>query len=531
MTAGWPTLWAAGRRGLVSGVLGLGLVQALAMAAMAWGIRASFLMLPHPGATAGGPVAVIVLAGLLLALARWQENQLAERLGQRFANETRTRLFEARARSGGRRPNGHADLVLLQRLAGDMSAVRLWIGKGVLRSLVSAFRLGTMGLILAWWMPPEVAAGVLAAIGLGFGAMYLVSIRQAPVHRRLHRARSQVTRFLAERLPHAGALRIAGRMQKEALALERRTRRLERHAVGRQRLHGLMRCIPDVVRGISVAWVLVAAMASGLGTADTAACLAMVGLMIPGLRDLAGVWDRRAAWLEVQGRLQPWLGCQAPVPRQQDHPTPASGPSRIVAIGPDGNTPGSTPLHPGQKVLLQAQDAQTCRHWLHAVANMAPEATGYTLLNAWPCPPSITLVEPRSPLLGGSLRRAATFGSARRPGDARVLRVLREVGLQDLVDRLGGLDGRLGWAGEGLSEKERACLLLARAMLSRSDLVLLDALPLTLTPELARAIGRWLDRCRATVLLANAYAGAVGERDITVWRLPPARGADASAAA
>jgi len=100
-----------------------------------------------------------------------------------------------------------------------------------------------------------------------------------------------------------------------------------------------------------------------------------------------------------------------------------------------------------------------------------------------------------------------------------VLRVLREVGLQDLVDRKGGLDGRLGWSGEGLADDERALLLLARAMLSRSDLVLLDALPLDLTPDLVKAIGRWLERCKATVVLATAYSSAIDEHTVTVWRL------------
>jgi ABC-type multidrug transport system fused ATPase/permease subunit len=517
--SGWPQLWSTGRRSLVLMVLALGLLQALSMAGMAWGIRTAFQTLHISAAVSPWPIATVIMAGLTLALARWQESKLSERLGQRFANEVRARLFEARACSTSLSEGGHTDRVVLQRLTSDMTAIRLWVGKGVLRSLVSTFRLGAMGMILAWWMPPALALGVLACMALGLAGMYLASTRLTPVHRRLNRARAGVSHFLTERLPQAAALRLAGRLRKETASLARRARRLERQAVGRQQWHGLMRSIPDAVRGLSVAWVLVMAMSLPLSAADTAACLAMVGLMIPGLRDLAGFWDRRAASGEVRRRLRPWLEGQPQPSPQEGRPGPPCGPHNLLMTDVPEEPALHTPLQPGQKVLLQTGNAQLCQQWLRCVANLTASASGHTLLDAFPHPPSATLIDRHAPVLGGSLRRAATLGSTRRPGDARVERVLREVGLQDLLDRLGGLDGRLGWSGEDLSEDERARLLLARAMLSRSDLVLLDALPLTLTPDLGKTIGGWLDRCQATVVLANVYASVVEEEKVTIRRL------------
>ncbi|TNF53258.1 MAG: ABC transporter ATP-binding protein, partial [Burkholderiales bacterium] len=505
----WPRLWSTGRRSLVLAVLALGLMQALSMAGMAWGIRASFIALHTPGVVRLWPLAIVVMAGFLLALARWQENKLSERLGQRFANDVRARLFEARALSTGLPRRGPSDRTVLQQLTSDMSAIRLWVGKGVLRSLVSAFRLGSLCVILAWWMPSTLALGVLVCMALGLAGMYLVSTRLTRVHRRLNRARAGLTRFLTERLPQAAALRLAGRLSRETESLTRRTKRLECQAVHRQQLHGLMRSIPDGVRGLSVAWVLAVAMTRGLSAADTAACLAMVGLMIPGLRDLAGVWDRRAAEGEVRRRLRPWLNSQAERSKEAAVAGHERGPRPSMAPDVEDHAATTLALQPGQKVLLKARDAQSCRLWLQTLANTTAEHSRHALLDALPHPPSVTLVNRHAPMLGGSLRRAATLGSARRPGDAKVLRVLKEVGLWSLVDRVGGLDGRVGWSGEGLSDDERSRLLLARAMLSRSDLVLLDELPLAWTPELDVAVGRWLLRSKATVVLAHAYSRVV----------------------
>lgn len=525
----WPRLWAAGRQVLVLLVVALGLVQALAMAGMAVGIRTSFAALPVPDRFPTWPIPLIIFSGVLLAIARWQERKAGERLGQRYANEVRARLFKVLAGVPGNRQSVQSEHGQLQRLAGDMGAIRLWIGQGLLRALVSAVRLGSVGVFLVWWMPAQLMLGVLAFMIMGLLSMYLLSTRLAMLHRRLRRARAGVTRFLAERLPHAQALRVAGRLARESRALDRRTRRLEQQAVGRQNLHGLMRSVPDAVRGLSVAWVLAVAMSLKMSAADTAACLAVVGLMVPGLRDLAGVWDKRAAWLVVKGRLQPWLEALNQEPDSVDR-TVCAEPQfalhdphsfQIDEVRCDGLFPIAAQLKPGQKVLLQSADRETRNRWLNAMAGLLPSPNAQPLL--WQPDrsleePSITLVDDGSPLLGGSLRRAATFGSPRRPSDKRVLRVLQDLGLQGLINRVGGLDGRLGWSGDGLSGEERRRLLLARAMLSTSDLVLLDDLGVDLTPDLQTALRHWLGRCKASVVLADTYALAA-HREMTTWRL------------
>ncbi|MFN3493919.1 MAG: hypothetical protein ACK40L_05380 [Hydrogenophaga sp.] len=527
--APWPGLWAPGRRGLVCWVVALGLLQALAMAGMAVGIRASFVALPAAKPLPVWPLVLVVVTGVLLGVARWQEKSSGERLGQRYASAVRRCLFQALSVPANARSGQPPQLDSVQRLTGDLAAIRLWIGQGVLRALVSAVRLGVLALFLVWWMPAPLMLGVVACMAAGLLGMYAVSMRLAAAHTGLRRSRWGVARFLVERLPHAQALALAGRMPRETSALDRRMHRLEQEAVRRQNLHGLMRSVPDGVRGLAVAWVLAVAMALQMPAADAAACLAVVGLMVPGLRELAGVWDKHAAWQVVKARVQPWLDSAAdedgdtgpPPSRAQGFVPDLPGAVGVHEVCSDDLVPVTSPLAPGQKVLLQAEEQGLRQQWLEALA-CALSAPGAKPAARRRQPPqersAITLVNATAPLLAGSLRRAATFGSPRRPADQRILTVLKEVGLQPLVDRLGGLDGRLRWGGTDLSDNERRRLLLARAMLSRAELVLLDDLEMALTPELAAAIRRWLGRRKGSVVMADTYTSAALE-DMTVWRL------------
>jgi len=84
--------------------------------------------------------------------------------------------------------------------------------------------------------------------------------------------------------------------------------------------------------------------------------------------------------------------------------------------------------------------------------------------------------------------------------------VARALGLGALLDRMpSGLHQLVGETGWQLSHGERARVFVARAILQRPDLVLLDESFDALDPEtLERAVRCVLDRTRTTVLLAGA---------------------------
>ncbi|BAO82070.1 ABC-type multidrug transport system, ATPase and permease components [Serpentinimonas raichei] len=511
-----PPLWCSGRKAAVLKVLVLALAQAACAALVALGVRLAFVELGARQPLPWEALLWVAVGGVGLALARWHERQQSERLGQRYANELRLALFKAMARSrplwgGGLNPG-----VLHQRLVGDMGAVRQWIGQGLLRLLATGISLSALLVFLALWMPPVLALGVAVAIGVGMAAQFYLAAGLQPVHGRLRRARSRLNLFVSERLAHAQSLRLAGRLQQECDDMESRFERVEVAAVARQGQHGLMRAAADLVRAAAIVWVLAAAFLLGLAAADAAATLAAVGLMVQGLRDLAGVGDRRAAWLAAKPRLLQGLAggngplpvntgsARAPTERAESDAWAEAALIKLVDVraGPLHHS-GAFQLHAGDRVWLAGPAGSGKSTLLRLLAGLVRPEAGQVRRRA----PSgskglqwVALIDPEAPLLSGSLRRALTLNCRPRPSDARVLEVAHAVGLQDTLRRLGGLEGRLLWAGRNLSDYERRRVLLARALLSTMPVVLLDDLGLDRDPLLIRAVRHWLQTSPAAVV-------------------------------
>ena len=86
----------------------------------------------------------------------------------------------------------------------------------------------------------------------------------------------------------------------------------------------------------------------------------------------------------------------------------------------------------------------------------------------------IDYISMRAPILSGSLRRALTMGIAQMPCDARIASMAHTFGLGEVLNRVGGLDGKISeWAGN-LSSGEVRRVMLTRSALSGAHLLLLD---------------------------------------------------------
>ncbi len=135
--------------------------------------------------------------------------------------------------------------------------------------------------------------------------------------------------------------------------------------------------------------------------------------------------------------------------------------------------------------------------------------------------PMTVYVGSRSPILQGSLRRALTLGISPRPDDAAVEARARNFGLGPLIERLGGLDARVGEGGRTLSDGETLRVHLARAELSAPDLLVVDAPGVGSDPELRRSFASLVRNGAATTLVAASEAAPW---DIADRRLVMAKG-------
>lgn len=173
----------------------------------------------------------------------------------------------------------------------------------------------------------------------------------------------------------------------------------------------------------------------------------------------------------------------------------ASG-DRVLLLGPSGggkSTLGAllAGLRRPQSglLLLQGLDAPTLGSQWHALATAAPQFH-------------------ENHVLSGSLAFNLLMGREWPAGEAaraEALALCRELGLGALIDRMpAGLDQRIGETGWQLSHGERSRLFLARALLQKAPLTVLDESFAALDPEtLAQCLRVVTERAQTLVVIAH----------------------------
>lgn len=221
--------------------------------------------------------------------------RLSEGLGLDYVTAVRDRLFRHLVKVEPALIQRRRHGAMLQSFVGDLTALRQWVAEGVMRSILAVVAL--VGLIgwLALAMPQLAAAalGVVALACLG-GALLLRPLSRA-VHA-VRRERGRVSAFASERLSASATILASARGASEAKRLANRVDRLNRAALKRAWLTGLLRALPHLATtAIVIAAVLAAGSLPAGGMAGTVLVIGIIGLA---LRDLA-----RAAELTVPGLI------------------------------------------------------------------------------------------------------------------------------------------------------------------------------------------------------------------------------------
>ncbi len=457
--------------------------QAICAGVAAFATRDVFFALREPGALPVAALVAIILSSFGIAIMRIGERVLAEKLGQDYAAELRQDLFNHLTRIPTRAISGRRIGGLALRFVGDLSAIRGWLASGLTRLISAAIVLPSAALVL-FLLSPLLAAAAVGPILLGLAAMAVIGNRLTPVHRLLRSRRARLASDMSERIPVAAELRLLGRMGLENANLKKRTAQLVETAVQRAKSAAALRAIPDIASGTAAAALLYAALVTGISAPTVAGAMAALGLMIHPMRSLAGVWDRHRAWIAAREKCEQLLAIprHAMVERSDDVDT-AQGIAlefQDVSAGRLQNL--NIILDPGKKVAVIGGNGAGKSTLLMLAAGLDKPERGQVLIGGKA--PSGLSVEERvkfiglmgkgSPILAGSLRRALTMGVAGRPKDTKILAAAHRFGLAEVIDRLGGLDGKVAEAGRNLSSGEIRRLLLARLSLGQSSIVLLD---------------------------------------------------------
>lgn len=480
-----PALGADGRARSIAVVALLAVGQAAAAGIAAFATRDVFAALGEAAAVPPTTALLLLAAsGLGLAALRIAERVRAERLGQDYAATLRLALFRHVARLPASEVARRRAGALALRFVGDLQAVRGWISSGVARLISSAIVLPATVLVL-FALNPVLAAAAAGPLLLGLLAMAVAGPALGPAHHRLRERRARLAADMSERLPHGPELRLLGRVKRETRRLERRTAGLVDAAVARALRLAALQAIPDVVSATSAAALLFAAWSAGAAPAEAAGALAALGLATHPLRALAGVWDRRRAWVVARDKCEEVLAVR-PVARKPD--TDADGAAKgpalaFAAVRMRRDAPPLTIVAgDGEKVAVVGPNGAGKSTLLALAAGLEGPAAGRVSLagrdvrglGAQERARRIAFAGPRSPILKGTLRRALAMGCDPQPGDDAIEAMAERAGLGSVLARLGGLDGTVREGGRNLSAGEARRILLVRALLGEGELLLLD---------------------------------------------------------
>lgn len=520
-----PRPLGGGRRRGVALVAAAALAGAGAAGLAAWATRGVFAALHAGGAPSGALLAALGLAGLGLAGARVAERACAERVGQGYAAAMRGALLRHFAHRAPRELAGLRLGYLSIRFTGDLAALRSWASLGLARLVAGAVSLAGM-LLLAALIVPGLAVAVVLPVLAGLALLGATGAGLGALHGEARARGAKLAAETTERARAAPYLRAMGRLPRELDKVAEGAEAVAAVAVRRARATAAVAAIPDVAAGLGAAAAVVQAVRTGASPADLAAALALLGLMLRPLRDLAGVADRYRAW-EVAVRRCAEILAEPGIATGRRPKARPEGPGRLVvrdAVAP-GIGPLSAELAPGEKVALAGPSGSGKSALLALAAGLEAPLSGRVRLDGAPpqdvAAREIVHVSAASPVLKGSLRRALTLGLRRRPGDAEIAAEAEAFGLGPLLAAR-GLDGAVTEDGRTLSAGERMRVLLVRAALARPRLLLLDAPDADLDAEGLAALARLLDRTPASVLVAPRTPALIAQCD-RVWRLEAGR--------
>lgn len=517
-------------------------VVVLLMGAALLGLSGWFITAAGAAGLAGIGVAFDVFrpsAGVrFLALgrtaARYGERLLTHDAVLRGLASLRVRLMQGYARAPYLQMARLRGGEVLNRLTADIDALD-GIALRLVIPVAAALAALSVSFAMLWWLV-DLRVALWSVLSLSAGAaaaLIWVARHSARPSRQAERALQGFRLRVIDLLRGQAVLAFAGQLQgrvDHALAADARLRAAQLEVAAKERRAGVALSLTASFAAAGALWLGAELARRGVFAPAFAALgffatLALAETVLPLRRGMAELGRMLDAARRVAGRLdvdgaEEARAVPAPVP------VPGAAPLELrdvsVRAGGQGRTvvQGLTlRLEAGQTIGLAGRSGVGKSTLLAMVAGLVPEAGGTTRLfghdlSAWPeaaLRQRLGFLPQRAALMGGTIRAALQLG-APDATEAECLAVLRCVALEEVIAAMGGLEARLGEAGQGLSGGEARRLALARVLLRRPDILLLDEPSEGLDPETARqvlaGIRAWVPD--AAILVASHRAA---ERD------------------
>lgn len=504
-----PILLSDKRRWVFIRLLANGVAQALAAIAMAMVMKHAFDRLidtaARPGALEiagfGGAMAAVVLANGWL---RWRGHVDAEYFGQSYVHALRLRLFRKITRLGESGARQLSRGALMLRFVGDMNALRNWVSLGLARLLVNGLAVALTIAVLAF-IEPVIAAAIAVACLLA--ALLAGSLgprmRQATKHSR--RRRGRLAAMVADRISQLGVIESFGREAREYRRVKKLSQKLFHSLVRRARTIGLLRAYAEASATAASIFALLAGFVllqtSGATPGAVVSAMVVAGMLGSRLQDLGRVYEYWNNAKVARRKIEQIM--ELPNPHRRRHRNSQkplrAGPGLIELRGVgyrDIIAGVSAHIEPGEKIAVVGDNGSGKSTFLALLGGILPPDSGRVTLDGqnldrvrWAdLRRAFAMVTPDLQLLRGSLRLNLTYGAG-TVSPEHLAQVLEQTRLSDFVAALpNGLDTRVVERGGGFSHGERARLMLARALLCRPQILLLDEVESNLDAETQNTI-------------------------------------------
>lgn len=516
-------------------IVALGLAEMAAIGgiiALVWLIVNRITASPQAATSAfpliGALGAVMVVSAALRAL----QFAVTERIGLVLVRRLRMLIYDHMSGMMPKQIQRRSRGSLILRLTGDLTMLRTWISRGIGRGIIAAMMVLGGTAILAF-ISADIALTVVLIFVVGLALSAQAGRRLARLTRGVRRRRSLLTSNIDEQINALSVVQLFGRSKGERSRLSRQNDGLTHLLVREAEVRG-------VLRGISagVGWAtILAVLALGalqvargqLSIGALAAAVTAVRFMSNPVRNLGFAHDYWRRAQISQRKLQDFMASSS---RDLEGPTDQKlrarrGRIQFSQVCVDGALNGFTATaEAGQHIAILGATAAGKSTLLGVVARMVEPASGEVAIDDQrlaDCSPlsifsRLGVMGPDLPLMRGTVRRNLTYRDPLAP-EEEIRHVMAACRLDTVLGQLpGGLSAWVTEGGANLSIGQRRLLALARAMLGRPPILLLDEPLVSLDAESQAIAQQALRRYKGTVLLVT-HDPAVAELADRVWRL------------